>query len=76
MIYAPETPASVHRAAALAAARHFGTEAVTTRSIAQDRTDQVVAYRIDGRTPGGWDVLGDSVLVTVIGDVVAISVDE
>lgn len=67
--YAPAPTDATMRAAALAAARHFGTEAVQINGCAtEDSARTVVAFRVDGRQPGGWAILGDSVVVHVADD--------
>jgi len=76
-MYAPETPERVHRIATLAVARMIGSEAVTTRAIAEDRIDRVVAYEVIGTHAHGYAILGRSWLVAVDADGTAtISDDE
>lgn len=57
----PNTPT-----ATLAAARHFATEMVQVHPCGRnDPSEAFVAFRIDGRHPKGWALLGPSVIVTI-----------
>lgn len=64
--YAPQPTEQTLRLAALAGARHFGTEAITVRPCAtEDSAHVVLVFRVDGHDPRGWDILGDSIVITV-----------
>lgn len=62
-MYAPAPSDQTMRLASVAAARHFGTEAVQIHGCASET--EVVAYRVDGWNPKGWANLGPSILLTV-----------
>lgn len=69
-LFAPKMTETTERIAALAGAKHFGTEAVTVRQACTAEGDPndgrvAVVYELLGRHAGGWDILGDSITVTV-----------
>lgn len=69
LTYAPGPTDQTMRLATLAAARHFGSEAIQINGCAcEDSEHTVIAFRVDGWNPKGWANLGPSVVITVTED--------